>query len=181
MAFCRECGVDVGSAKFCPVCGARQGGEVAKKPAEKSVHGNIIGFVALLILAVLIFLAFGLSPDTSTTTAPSATFTPRATSRPASSGVPAGSHYITYRVEGTAHTVDLTYNNASGNTEQKDDVRLPWQMTFTVPRGEFLYVSAQNQGTTGSVKCVILVDGLPAERAESSGEYVIATCSGSAE
>ena len=88
---------------------------------------------------------------------------------------------VTYRVTGTANTVRLTYENASGNTEQKDPVRVPWTATYTMPRGAFVYISAQNNGnTSGSVVCEILVNGVVIEQAESSGKYVIASCRGTA-
>lgn len=88
---------------------------------------------------------------------------------------------VTYRLQGTARTVDITMRNAQGNTEQLSNVALPWTKPLrNVDCGEFLYLSAQNQGTFGSVKCSISLNGTVIEEAESSGRYVIATCSGSA-
>ena len=85
---------------------------------------------------------------------------------------------ITYQVTGTGSTVDLTYENASGNTEQLEH-SLPWTLVFKAEPGAFLYVSAQINGT-GTVSCNILKNGTVIKSAKSSGEYVIATCSGSA-
>jgi hypothetical protein len=85
---------------------------------------------------------------------------------------------ITYRVTGSNNSVDLTIENAGGNTEQLT-ARMPWSRTFTTKSGEFVYVSAQIDGT-GNVKCEILSNGTVIETASSSGEYVIASCSGSA-
>lgn len=88
---------------------------------------------------------------------------------------------VEYRVDGTANSVDLTIENSSGNTEQRDNVALPYRQSFNVERGAFVYLSAQNNGERGTVECEIRVNGVPIETAESEGAYVIASCSGSAE
>jgi hypothetical protein len=73
--------------------------------------------------------------------------------------------------------------NAGGNTEQLSDVPLPWFTSFTVEVEKygyfFVYVSAQNQGSSGTVTATIYRDGSVFETATSSGAYVIATASGS--
>jgi hypothetical protein len=68
--------------------------------------------------------------------------------------------------------------NSSGNSEQKETVVLPWDQSFAVRRGQFVYVSAQNKDDGGSIRCEILVNGTVVEQAESTGAYTIATCSG---
>jgi hypothetical protein len=87
---------------------------------------------------------------------------------------------VTYRVRGTAGAVALTYRNAQGGTEQSS-VRLPWELSFDAKGGSFLYVSAQNQGATGSVTCEILLDDESRTTSTSNGAYVIAECSNAAE
>ena len=84
---------------------------------------------------------------------------------------------ITYRVTGNG-SADLTLENASGNTEQLT-APLPWSRTFISSPGSFVYISAQLNGT-GNVQCDILSNGTVIETATSSGEYVIADCSGTA-
>lgn len=84
---------------------------------------------------------------------------------------------ITYRIKGSASRVSLTYNNAQGGTEQKE-ARVPWEISFNARSGAFLYVSAQNNGSMGTVTCEILVDGLVVRTSTSEGAYKIATCSG---
>lgn len=79
---------------------------------------------------------------------------------------------------------DLTYTNATGNTEQRSD-RSPkgaWETAaqFETEPGEFLYLSIQNSLESGSVECRILVENEVIESARSSGAFVIATCSGEA-
>lgn len=87
---------------------------------------------------------------------------------------------ITYEVTGTATTVDITLENASGGTEQYSAVSLPYTKSFQVDGGyHFVYISAQNNGSTGSVTSTIKVGGAVFKTATSSGAYVIATASGS--
>jgi hypothetical protein len=81
-----------------------------------------------------------------------------------------------YKVLGDG-TADLTYENKSGGTEQIT-VNLPWSLNINpVVRGQYLYISAQINGT-GNVSCYILIDGITFKSSKSSGEYVIATCDG---
>ena len=87
---------------------------------------------------------------------------------------------VTYRVKGTAGSAVLTYRNARGGTEQTS-ARLPWELSFDAKGGLFLYVSAQNESTTGSVTCEILLDDETRTSSTSSGAYVIAECSNAAE
>jgi hypothetical protein len=86
-------------------------------------------------------------------------------------------HQVTYQVPGSGRA-QLTLSNEQGGTEQAE-VRLPWSETITVYDGQFLYLSAQDQGSFG-VECDILLDGKPFRHSSSSGEYSIATCSGRA-
>jgi hypothetical protein len=77
---------------------------------------------------------------------------------------------------GSAATVDVTYQDADGDTAQQSGVRVPW--SHSVGRGsDFLYISAQNQGSSGSVTCSIRNNGRVVKQATSSGAYVICTAS----
>lgn len=95
---------------------------------------------------------------------------------------------VTYRIGGTAQGVDITMENAMGNTEQAQGKAVPLHnsttgtegVSFEARPGQYLYISAQNTGATGTVTCVIDVDGVVIETATSSGAYVIASCSGTA-
>jgi hypothetical protein len=87
---------------------------------------------------------------------------------------------VTYRIKGTAGSAVLTYRNARGGTEQSS-VRLPWELSFDAKGGTFLYISAQNESTSGSVTCEILLDDESRTSSTSSGAYVIAECSNAAE
>jgi len=85
---------------------------------------------------------------------------------------------VVYRIGGTSSVVlDVTINNASGNTEQLE-ARSGFERTFEMSAGEFVYISVQNADNGGSIRCQILIDGDVAEEATSAGEFAIATCSG---
>lgn len=87
---------------------------------------------------------------------------------------------VVYEVTGTARNASLTITNQEGGTEQFESVAVPWRKTLRVEAGEFVYVSAQNNGEFGTVGCRISANGATVESATSSGAYVIASCSGSA-
>jgi hypothetical protein len=90
------------------------------------------------------------------------------------------SYRVMYRVTGSGNRADVTYSNESENTEQAA-VTLTWEKHFEAERGQFLYISAQSTDDgSRTIKCSIVVNGVVLEQAESSGRYVIATCSGSA-
>ena len=86
---------------------------------------------------------------------------------------------VKYEVSGTASTVDVTYENSDGGTSQESDVEVPWSYSFTGHPGDFVYISAQNQGQTGTVTVTIYNDGDVFKTSTSEGAYVIATASGS--
>ena len=110
-----------------------------------------------------------------------------ATSTTGSSAAPAGNATVTvaYLISGSAKTVDLTLQTATGQSQQ-NDLKLPVKnragtdINFEATPGQFVYVSAQNQGSYGTVTCEITVDGVPVSTNTSSGGYSIATCSGHA-
>lgn len=93
---------------------------------------------------------------------------------------------VVYEVEGTAKSVDITMESTSG-TSQQSNLKVPLSsksgsrgLTLEMNRGDFVYISAQNQGSSGSVTCRITVDGVVVSTVTSSGGYTIATCSGTA-
>lgn len=90
-------------------------------------------------------------------------------------------HYydVKYEVTGSAITVSTTIENEDGGTSQFADVAVPWTYQFEGRQGDFVYVSAQNQGDTGSVTVTIYYDGDVFKTSTSSGAYVIATAYGS--
>ena len=87
------------------------------------------------------------------------------------------SSVVEYKITGTASKVDVTLINATGGTEQYSDVSVPHTYTFNNYTHWFLYISAQNQGESGSVTVTIYVDGENVKTSTSNGAYVIASAS----
>lgn len=87
-------------------------------------------------------------------------------------------HSVMYKVTGS-HGLSITYTNQGSDTAQTKTYKT-WDYSFSAKSGQFLYVSAQNEGDSGSVECEITVDGYTVKHTESQGGYVIASCSTSA-
>lgn len=86
---------------------------------------------------------------------------------------------VEYKVSGSARRAFLTYENQSGGTSQESQVLLPWSYKFTSANsGDWLYISAQNETSSGCVVVEIYKDGKLYKRSQSCGAYVIATASG---
>jgi hypothetical protein len=83
---------------------------------------------------------------------------------------------VTYDLTGQG-TVSVTLQNESGGTEQFD-TPLPYHRDLGGVSG-FVYISAQ-LNNTGTVTCEIKQGDTVIQNATSSGQYVIATCSGAA-
>ena len=73
----------------------------------------------------------------------------------------------------------MTYVNDQGGTQQ-DSASVPWTKDYPdMGFGKFAYLSAQNQGDSGTVTCKILRDGKEWKTSTSTAPYGIASCSGS--
>lgn len=92
---------------------------------------------------------------------------------------------VHYEVEGTAKGVNLTLQTPSG-TSQLNSKAVPLAnkntgvrgITYEMPAGSFVYLSAQNIGSSGTITCRITVNGVVVAENSSSGGYAIASCSG---
>lgn len=161
--FCPHCGADQQQTQtaFCTACGKRKIPEqpaaapALAAPKRRSPIGYII--ITLIFIAGCYWLLI----------APALRINQQAKT-----------YDVAYRITGSARSVDLTYQNASASSEQARAKPVPWNMTFSAHPGQFLYVSAQNNGESGTVKCELLVNGIVVKSAESSGAYTIATCDG---
>jgi hypothetical protein len=90
-----------------------------------------------------------------------------------------GEYSMEYSVTGTASSVDITYVNEDGGTSQISDATVPWSYSFTGIEDNFVYISAQNNGKTGTVTVTIYKSGKKFKSGTSTGAYVIASASGS--
>lgn len=92
-------------------------------------------------------------------------------------------HTVTYLVDGTAESVDLTMQLNGGTSQQEASLPLKNKsgtdgIIQQLPVGSFIYVSAQNQDDYGTVTCHLVVDGVEIQAVTSTSDYGIATCKG---
>lgn len=94
-------------------------------------------------------------------------------------------HKVVYKVsvlQSGCHSIGTTYRMPSG-TAQKDVRACSDSTTVTIDsrtaqRGDFLYLSVQNDENFTTISCQIFVDDILTYQTKSTGEYVIASCSG---
>ena len=85
---------------------------------------------------------------------------------------------VVFEFYGTAPGVDFTFGfGLGGDTSQLQDRAVPMQIESKLDPGTWVYWSGQNTGS-GDLTCRIRVDGVTFKEITSSGDYVIATCSG---
>jgi hypothetical protein len=84
---------------------------------------------------------------------------------------------VRYEVTGTARRVNITFINATGETEQFNNIKIPWERNI-YPKNGSLYLSAQNEREHGSVTARIWVNGKIIKESTLSGAYVIVSVSG---
>lgn len=90
---------------------------------------------------------------------------------------------VVYEVEGTADSVSITIQTPSGSSQAANRA-VPLTSAAGAPgieidgftAGDFVYLSAQNEGEYGTVTCRIRVDGDVVSEVTSTGAYTIATC-----
>lgn len=100
---------------------------------------------------------------------------------------PIGPRTLYYLLRGTASTATVTYQNAAGGSGQRTvNVTSSYRYEYKMPvhPGDFLYMSAQNEGAYGTLTCeIVQSDGRGdhvLNRNTSSGAYAIAECDGTA-
>jgi Mycobacterium membrane protein len=85
---------------------------------------------------------------------------------------------VTYKVTGTSISPAITYNNATGGTEQKSGATLPWQQSYDFKDGNFFANLVATSSDSGNVTCQVLVGSKVVKEATSSGQFASASCSG---
>lgn len=94
---------------------------------------------------------------------------------------------VIYEAEGTASHADVTMETPTG--VQQDTPDIPIEIVsgpragergymFRFRSGDYVYMSAQNQDSSGTISCRITAGGVVISENESRGGYAIATCSG---
>src|SRR4051794_29174734 len=126
-------------------------------PQPKQTGSKWLPLVALLVCGLLFGVAYAVSrigessrgSDTSTS----------------HSGALPPATKVTYKVVGSADEVAITFSTPTGTRQEKTSLPLENQtgtqglILTGFDTGDSLYISAQNQGDTGSVTCIIEVDG----------------------
>ena len=126
----------------------------------------LAAFGAILFVMVLMFAIIGSLPRSPGAAIGVKDYAPRPTTADVRYVVDCAKCSITYRRGGATEQTTIFEKKV---------------IDFTVPRGTFLYVSAQNEYQSGGVSCAIVSGGKILERARSDGEFVIATCSARAD
>jgi len=85
---------------------------------------------------------------------------------------------VIYEITGSALSASVTLVNREGGAEQYGKVHIPWTYKDKSFTGQYLYISAQNLGGSGTIKVAIYIDGKCYKASSSSGAYVIASASG---
>lgn len=179
---CRFCGESLVSNTPKPkIQPEHQPSSIKMNPKEKK--SNIWLFVGIgililggcCILCILLFPVLGNLKQNNQSVSSTLIVidTPTSTNTP----IPPKQRTVTYSVSGTATRAFITYINQDGGTEQ-GDFDLPFKLEYPFKPGMVLSIVAQNKNDTGSISCKILVDGEVKKESNSSGAYVIATCSG---
>lgn len=175
---CPQCNTPLPTgSRFCPGCGQQFSEPVPAQnaytaPAQskpvKSFSWIRVLVVLPVVLILMVFFAYISNPTSNHVTDSSS-----GSNNPVMSAI-STSHTVTYKIKGSASSVDVTYNNAQGGSQQIGNASVPWSQTFTADSGSFLYLSAQNKGESGTVETEIDVDGKPRKQSQSSGGYTIA-------
>jgi hypothetical protein len=83
-----------------------------------------------------------------------------------------------YEVSGSASSFSVTCEGAPSGTVQYSNVGSGWKYTWTQSGTRWLYLSAQNNTSSGSVTVKIIRKGRVLAKQTSDGAYVIATVDG---
>lgn len=138
----------------------------------------IIGAVAAVVLVIVVWISVSDDDDDDSA---------GAFEVPEGTLAPPEPLEVRYDVSGTATSADITIETPTGTSQQngvdvplvrKSDGERGLIFTGFAP-GDFVYISAQNQGF-GDITCSIHVNDVLISTNTSSGRFAIATCEGSA-
>ncbi|MDF5758784.1 hypothetical protein [Spongiactinospora sp. TRM90649] len=130
----------------------------------------------LAIVLVLFVIAIGGIAFTTRTPGPLPPLPPSQT-EPTALPVANPGGTVVYAVTGTADSAGVTVATSTG-TEQASGRAVPMRYEVEMTPGDFVYLSAQNEGVSGTITCEISVGGVVISRNTSAGGYTIASCQG---
>jgi hypothetical protein len=115
-----------------------------------------LGFlIAVLVIVLIIFNALGVF-------------------RPATPNV----HSVTYKIEGSASTVTISYITDDGTAIKPFDERPPWHKTVKFKEATTVILTATNPSGTGNMTCMIALDGKDWKRNEAKYPQDKVSCAG---
>jgi hypothetical protein len=158
---------------FCGTCGAQLVNEVlpsapppspSAEPPRVNQQPNLRPLFGLVVLVAVGILVYNVASN-------------------GNGGFGGGGSIHTVRYEvlesstSTAQSADMTFQTGSQDTSQEAGAAVPWHDEEMMYDGDFYYIAAQNNDG-GGISCWVYVDGEVADHIVSSGDYAIATCSG---
>jgi hypothetical protein len=82
---------------------------------------------------------------------------------------------VTYRVDGTADSVNIAYTNGGGNRNMLNDVKLPWAKTVSMTSGDTVALVIQIK-SSGTAHGVVTGDKKEISSCDGSGNESMVTC-----
>lgn len=85
---------------------------------------------------------------------------------------------VTYRIEGSASNITVTYTQADGSQTKPFDERPPWQKTIKFKRPQTVVLTVTNPSQTGTIKCILELNGKIWKTSESKAPEDKVSCAG---
>jgi hypothetical protein len=86
---------------------------------------------------------------------------------------------VTFRIEGTVGSARITYTDTDGHQTDATFVSIPWQPPSKLYRGGTqVFLTAGTAATSGTITCVILLDGQEWKRDSATGSEGKVACGG---
>jgi hypothetical protein len=87
-------------------------------------------------------------------------------------------HLVTYRVEGSTTTAIITYTQADGEQTGRENVGVPWKKAVRFREPTTVVLTAGNLSQTGTIRCILLLDGEEWKRETASSPQDKVSCAG---
>ncbi|MCD4772512.1 MAG: hypothetical protein K8R41_06785 [Bacteroidales bacterium] len=85
---------------------------------------------------------------------------------------------VKYVLGGTANSYNITFKDFKKQTIQKPEVKNGWTKSFVGKPGDYYYASAQANNRNAIIELSVFYDGEIINETSKSGDYALATISG---